>query len=155
FYRRTGHRLLWLVALITMGTYIEAFGILLFFPLFIREASSSQSPVGIVQDVFRALHLAQTPRAVLPVIVAVFLLRALLQFLSIPYQHVLSAEMARTTRTQLVSSFCQSAYRHTIRVPSGYVTNLITSEVTRSAQAFVAFSRTLPPVVNITVFVCI
>lgn len=154
FYRRAGHRLLWLVGLITLASSLEAFGIVLFFPLFTAGGASAPPPA-IMLELFRVLGLRPTPRAVLPIIVAVFVFKGLLQFLSVAYQHFLSAELARTARTRLVSAFCSAAYRHVIHVTSGFYTNLVTSEVTRSGQAFIAFTHTLPPVINIAVFISI
>src|SRR5687767_13779063 len=81
FWGLAGARILVLVALTIVMTYAEGVAIALFFPIFDAAGKAPTSGfAGQVADVYESLGLSFEPANVLPLIIALFVLKGALQY---------------------------------------------------------------------------
>jgi subfamily B ATP-binding cassette protein MsbA len=153
FFRRfAGGRMYLFVLLTVLASNAEAFGIGLFLPLFSENITAGHDRLSrTVVAIMRACHLPLTINGALPVIVAVFFVRGLLQFAAGAYQYLVSSEMTRELREQLVTRLSQADYRYILSTNAGTLTNIVGTEVTRATSAFTYFGRLVPSLINIVV----
>jgi len=153
FHGYTGHRIWVLVAMVFAMSYAEALGISLFYPLLSGGGISSMpSPM---QRAFAILHVPPTLTGVLVALVMVFVAKGILQFASGAYQYRVSSETTRKIRQRLLSGLGAIDYAHLTSLNTGSLTNLLTTEVSRTTTAFVYFARLFPHVISIAVFFAI
>ena len=142
FRRYVGNKLIVLIALLGAMGYAEGMGIALFLPLM---GQPSNNFLGFID-------LPSSPQRALPWIVAVFVLKGLLQFVAVTYQYRLSAGMTRSMRTRIVEGLGKSRYAHIFDTNAGYHTNLLVNEVPRATQGFLYFTRAFPSAINVVIF---
>jgi subfamily B ATP-binding cassette protein MsbA len=136
------NRIFVLIILLGAMSYAEGLGIALFYPLMGQQQGAA----------FSFLHLPTTPLGALPLIVAAFALKGLLQFIAVTYQYRLSARMAQSMRKEIVQGLGRCRYTHIFRANAGYHSNLLVNEVSRATQGFLYFTRAFPSALNVMVF---
>ncbi|MCU1283254.1 MAG: hypothetical protein JWM53_6800, partial [bacterium] len=148
FWGYAGRRLLAIVALTIVVTNVEGFGIALFFPLFAPAGGGNDSVSRTLSAIFRALHIPMSPRAVLPILAGMFLLKGVLLFALQSYQFFTGTRVTRLLRQRLVDALSRADYTYFARSNTGARTNLVVNEIPRAASGFLAFVHALPPAVN-------
>ncbi len=155
FRDRAGNRLYVFILLTAAMSYAEGLGIALFFPLLAAGANPEHPLSRALGGLLRALHVEPTPLGVLPFIVVAFVLKGLLQFAAIAYQYRLHARVTRELRRELVERLCDVDYRAVVGTDAGRHASLLVNEVDRYGDAFMAFGRIVPPLVNVVLFALI
>ena len=151
FRRYTGNQMFLLTALNIATSWAEGVGIALFFPL-LRSESEHDALSSAFAAVFRFLHVSPTPTAALPFIVGAFLLKGLLMLATYSYQGYLAAQIPLRLKREMVGGLRRLDYRATLGTNTGFLANLLVSEVNKLSSAFIAFVRTFPPTLNVVVF---
>ena len=144
FRRYTGKHMFALTALNVVMSWAEGLGIALFFPL-LGGSGANDGLSSAFNEVLRFLHVDNTPSAVLPLIVAVFVLKGLLSFATYSYQGWLAARIPLELRKEIVGSLRRADYRTIVGTNAGFVSNLLVNEVNKVDAGFVGFVRTFPP----------
>jgi subfamily B ATP-binding cassette protein MsbA len=149
-----GRRIFVLVAISLVGSYAEAIGIALFFPVF-SPAGTSAPLSGAVARVVRLLGLPEGLPGTLLLILAAFSLKGVFLFLGGAYQYRVSSDVTRRIRERITSALHRASYRHLLGINTGAVTNVVTAEVSRTTSAFVHYSKVFPHLIQIAVFFAI
>ncbi|HEY4181749.1 MAG TPA: ABC transporter ATP-binding protein [Kofleriaceae bacterium] len=146
FWGYAGGRILILVGLTLVMTYAEGVGIALFYPLF--ETPDKPSNASAITSVLGALHIPMTAASVLPLIMLLFVIKGLLQFLTLRYQFELSRRVLRQMRRRALDALATADYQHVTGMNAGFYTNLLINEVNRAAGGFLYFIRALSPALS-------
>jgi ABC-type multidrug transport system fused ATPase/permease subunit len=139
-------RILILVGITLVMTYAEGVGIALFYPLF--ETKSSTGVSSTIASVLSVFHISMTPRSVLPLIMVLFVVKGLLQFVALRYQFELSRRVLRQMRRRALDALATADYQHVAGMNAGFYTNLIINEVNRASGGFLYFVRALSPAIS-------
>ena len=153
FWGYAGPRILILLGLTTTMSYAEGVGIALFLPLF--SAGNGAKPDALsatLGRVFAWLHVPLTPAGALPLIVGIFVLKGVLQYVTTVYQYRLTHRSMRALRQRLLSAMGRADYTYVIGTSAGGRANLVVTEVGRAASGFLSYIRTIPPAINSSVF---
>jgi ABC-type multidrug transport system fused ATPase/permease subunit len=151
FRKYTGNHMLALTALNVAMSWAEGIGIALFFPLLRSEGE--QDPLSsALGSILRSLHVAPTPTAALPFIVAAFLLKGLLMLATYSYQGYLGAQIPLRVKREMIGGLRRLDYRAILGTNTGFLANLLVNEVNKLSYAFIGFVRTFPPALNVVVF---
>ncbi len=151
FRKYTGNHMFALTALNIVMGWCEGIGIALFYPL-LSSGNEHDKLSSAFSSVLGYLGVAATPAAVLPLIVALFVFKGLLGFVTYAYQGYLAAQIPLKLRKEIIGSLRRSDYRTIVGSNTGFVTNLLVNEVNKVDYGFVGFVRTFPPAFNITIF---
>jgi subfamily B ATP-binding cassette protein MsbA len=154
FRQRTGNRMFVLVALTTLMSWSEGLGIALVFPLFGSDGAADSLSRALPR-LFAALHVPLTPTGALPVLIAAFVAKGLLQFATQCYEGHLAAQLGLGLRRDLVRGLRGLEQRAALEKSAGVESNLVATEVPRVGLAFTYFLRTFPPAMNVLVFLAI
>lgn len=154
FRRHTGNRMFALIALTLLMSWAEGLGIALVFPLF-GASGGADSLSRVLPRVFAVLHVPPTAIGALPILVAAFAAKGLLQLATQSYEGHLSAQLTLRLRCELVRGLHRLDYRAAVDKSAGVESSLVTTEVPRVGLAFTYFLRTFPPATNVVVFLCI
>jgi ABC-type multidrug transport system fused ATPase/permease subunit len=159
FFRRyTGNRLYALVVISLISTNLEGLGIALFLPVFggIGAGDIGEDPISrAMLSMFEAIDVAPTIGATLVAVCVVFLLKGIVQFLIGAYQYRLSSRTTKEIRGRILDAIGAIDYRYVLQTNTGTLTNLITTEVSRTSSAFVFFARVFPHILSVIVFFAI
>ena len=147
FWGYVGARMLVVVGLTLVMSYAEGIGIALFYPLF-TSGESTWSPVAKLLD---ALGLDPTPASVLPLIMGLYIVKGILQYFTFRYQFSLTRSVSRHLRHRALVALSKADYQQVAGTNAGYFSNLLTTEVNRSAGAFGYFVRALSPAISASV----
>jgi ABC-type multidrug transport system fused ATPase/permease subunit len=150
FRKYTGNHMFALAALNVIMSWAEGIGIALFYPLLASDADDKLSSA--FGSVLGTLGIEPTPASVLPLIVALFVIKGVVLFATYSYQGYLAARIPLKLRRQIISSLKHADYRTIVGTNTGFVSNLLTNEVNKVDYGFVSFSRTFAPTLNIVVF---
>ena len=152
FWGYAGARILILVVLTVVMSYAEGIGIALFFPLFEPPGqSSSSSASNLVAHVLDVLHVPTRASSVLPLIMGLFLLKGVLQYVVYRYQFQLGRNVTRHLRRRALDALARADYQHIAGANAGFYTNLLVNEVNRAAGGFQYFVRALSPALTASV----
>lgn len=146
-----GRRIFALIAIALVGSWAEAIGIALFFPIFSPGGASTPIAAAVARVVER-LGLPPGVPGTLLLIVAAFTVKGVFLFLGGAYQYRVSSDVTRRMRERIVSALREVSYRHLLGTNTGVVTNVVTAEVSRSTSAFVHYAKVFPHLVNIAIF---
>lgn len=159
FFRRyTGNRLYALIAISLVSTYLEGLGIALFLPVFGGAGAGEigDDPISrAVLSMLSTVGIPPTLGATLGAVCVVFAFKGVVQFAIGAYQYRLSSRTTREIRGRILDAIGQMDYRFLLQTNTGNLTNLITTEVSRTSSAFVFFARVFPHVLSVVVFFCI
>jgi ABC-type multidrug transport system fused ATPase/permease subunit len=151
FHTYAGRRILALIAIALVGSWVEAIGIALFFPVL-----SPGAPAGsLAHSIERAVDLLGLPPGLpgtLLLIVLAFTLKGLFLFLGGAYQYAVSSDVTRRIRERIVSAVRGAEYRYLVGTSSGQLTSVMTGEVGRTSTSFVFYSKVFPHLINMGVF---
>jgi len=149
FWGFAGARILVIVGLTLVMTYAEGIGIAFFFPLFETNAQAATSgPGATIKSVLDALHVPNTAAGVLPIIVAMFLAKGILQYVTFRTQFSLLRHVTRKMRRRALSAVSHADYQHVANASAGFYTNLVINEVNRAAAGFSYYVRSLSPLLS-------
>jgi len=148
FWGYAGGRILILVALTLVMTYAEGIGIALFYPLFQTGSASSDASASTITHVLAFLHISTTPASVLPLIMGLFVVKGLLQYVTLRYQFELSRRVLRRLRREALDALAVADYQHVSSMNAGFYTNFLINEVNRAGGGFLYFIRALSPALS-------
>ncbi len=149
FWGYAGARILIIVGLTLVMTYAEGIGIAMFFPLF--QTSGQADTNGLSSTIARmldVLHVPMTPGSVLPLIVILFFVKGVLQYVTYRYQFALSRQVTRNLRRRSLDALSRADYQHIAGTNAGFFTNLLITEVNRAAGGFLYFVKALSPALS-------
>lgn len=153
FRNYSGNHMFALTALNMLMSWAEGIGLALFYPLL--KSTSDEKPDALsaaFNSVLSFFGIAATPTAVLPFIVALFVIKGLLMWATYSYQSWLAARIPLQLRREIFSGLRRVDYRTIGSTNTGYLSNLLVNEVNKVDYGFVSFLRTFPPTLNILVF---
>ena len=154
FRRYTGNHMFALTALNILMSWAEGIGIALFYPLLASPDDNSRLS-STFDGVLDSLGVERTPASVLPIIVAIFVIKGALGFVTYSYQGWLAARIPLHLRREIIGALRRSDYRTVVGSNTGFVSNLLVNEVNKVDYGFVGFVRTFPPAFNVMVFFAI
>jgi subfamily B ATP-binding cassette protein MsbA len=142
-------RMLVSVVLTLAMTYAEGVGIALFYPLFEADPAARSSGFGgAIASFLGVFGLPMTPASVLPLIVALFTIKGVLQYAVYRYQFALFRDVSRHLRRRALTGLAKADYQHVTNTNTGFFTNLIINEVYRSACGFLSYVKSLSPALS-------
>jgi ABC-type multidrug transport system fused ATPase/permease subunit len=153
FRKYTGNHMFALTALNVVMSWAEGIGLALFYPLLATDGDDPLSSA--FSSVLQFFGIESTPASVLPLIVALFVLKGLLVFATYSYQGYLASRIPLVLRREIITALRHANYRSVAGDSAGFVSNLLVNEVNKVDAGFVAFVRTFPPTLNILVFFAI
>ncbi len=133
-------------------SWAEGIGLALFYPLLRSTDGQTDALSQAFNSILSAIGVAPTPLAVLPLIIAVFVVKGLLMQVTYSYQAWLATRIPYKLRLEIVERLRRVDYRTLDSTNTGFVSNLLVSEVARAQSGFTSFVRTFPPTLNIIVF---
>ncbi|MEO8548729.1 MAG: ABC transporter ATP-binding protein [Kofleriaceae bacterium] len=148
FWGYAGGRILILVALTLVMTYAEGIGIALFYPLFQSSGSSGDSSGSTITRVLDTLHISATPASVLPLIMGLFIVKGVLQYVTLRYQFELSRKVLLELRRRALDALAVADDQHVAGMNAGFYTNFLINEVNRAGGGFLYFIRALSPALS-------
>jgi subfamily B ATP-binding cassette protein MsbA len=148
FWGYAGARMLIIVALTVVMSYAEGIGIALFFPLFAPAGQTASVPWNPVNAVLDAMDLKATPATVLPLIMALYVTKGLLQFLTYRYQYALTRLVSRRLRRRALAALSRADYQQVAGTSAGFFSNFLTTEVNRAAAGFGYYVKSLSPALS-------
>jgi subfamily B ATP-binding cassette protein MsbA len=151
FHGYAGRRIHALIAIALVGSWAEAIGIALFFPIFSPGAAGGALSRAIALGV-QALGLPPGVPGTLVLIVVAFTLKGLFLYWGGAYQYGVSSDVTCRIRERIVAAIGGAEYRHLVGASSGQLTSVITAEASRTSTAFVYYSKVFPHAINVGVF---
>ncbi|HEY5944277.1 MAG TPA: ABC transporter ATP-binding protein, partial [Kofleriaceae bacterium] len=149
FWALAGARILVLVGLTVVMTYAEGVAIALFFPVFDPAGKAASSGfTAQVAHVYDWLGLSFEPANVLPLIIVLFMVKGVLQFVTYRYQFSLSRMVNARFRRRALNALSRADYQQVAASNAGFYANLLTTEVSRASGGFLYFVRSLSPALS-------
>jgi ABC-type multidrug transport system fused ATPase/permease subunit len=149
FWSYTRGRMVVSVILTLLMTYAEGVGIALFYPLFETDPAARASGFGgTIASFLGWFGLSMTPGSVLPLIVILFTLKGALQYATNRYQFAMFRDVSRQLRRRALTGLAKADYQHVTNTNTGFFTNLIITEIYRSACGFLAYVKSLSPALS-------
>jgi len=149
-----GWRMYYVFVLTIFASIAEGIGILMLLPLLQRldqpgavQADSTereetlQGVSAFLGEVLMGLGLQDSVVAVLVIIAVAFVIKGGLVFASAALSAFLRGELLRELKERLFDQYSQMSYRYYSNRDTGYFTNLINEQITRSLQAFSALTE--------------
>ncbi len=150
FWGHAGAHIVLICALTVLMSYAEAIGIALFFPLFSDELPAQQ-PWNPVLAILDSLDIRPSPASVLPLIMGLYVLKGLIQYVTFRYQYYLIQLVCRRLRRRALTALSTADYQHVAGTNAGFFSNLLTTEINRAAGGFGHFVKTLSPLLSASV----
>jgi len=156
FHRLAGYKLYLFLLCALVGGLISSFGIALLFPLL------ATSQISVVQDnplakfvngVFTYFSIEMSITNIIVMMLGVFFFQALITFLQNVYRVYIKSTLGRDWQEKLLTCYGEIEYEYAISKSTGFINNLITTEVGRAVSAFSAFSIMLGNLISIFVYV--
>jgi len=162
-----GRRVWLLFALMPLATLSESLGITLLLPLFTTmmgdESQGESGKVavagGFVGKVLRQLPLPESTAALLAVILAAFLFKAVIRFTTDGLTGFFQARLMHDLKTRFVRAYSDLDFLAFTGRSTGYYTNVVTLQVMRFARSFMNISKAalhlLASVIYLAVAACV
>lgn len=147
-----GYRIVVFISITLVAGLIEGLGITLFLPFFSQTnvaEESSDTMSQFIHGMFNALGLPLSPKAILFVITATFLVKGGITFAQAMYQAWLSTRLARDMRHRVIELASEMDYRYYTGKNTGFFTNLVTVEVNRAVEFFNRYAMVLSYIVTL------
>jgi ABC-type multidrug transport system fused ATPase/permease subunit len=148
FAEYAGRRIWLLVVLMLLMAQAEAVGIALLFPIL-------GGGVGLPRPLEAVLHgmgITPTLGLVLTLLAVAFVVKGGFQLAATTYQYRVSADVTRRIRTRMTRAIAGADYLHVAGINSGILTNIVTTEVSRTTTGLVYFTKLFPHVLAIAIF---
>ena len=150
-------RRIYLVFLLTMFAALsEGFGILMILPLLEKLDGSVKNQVLVndemslsqasnvnnyIYEVLTYLGISDSITAILIAITIAYLLKGILTFGALSYGAFLNGQLLRELKKKLFSNYSEMEYSYYSNKDTGYFTNIINEQTTRSLQSFKSFTN--------------
>lgn len=147
-----GYRIVIFIAITLIAGLIEGLGITLFLPFFSQTNVAEKSPDAMsvfIHGMFNVFGLPLSPKAILLVITATFLVKGGVAFAQAMYQAWLSTRLARDMRHRVINVASEMDYRYYTGKNTGFFTNLVTVEVNRAVEFFNRYAMVLSYIVTL------
>jgi len=158
FYSRLKYRIFIRMGLsISIGIF-DGFGLAMFLPLLNLADSSSQENVdglgnlNFLVEGMRYLNLDLNLRNILLLILTFFIIKGIINYISIIYEVYLKQFFIKTIRINLTSSLSTMSYKSFIMADPGRIQNTLSGEVGRISKAFENYFGAFKQVVLIIVY---
>lgn len=161
-------RRIYLVFLLTMFAALsEGFGILMILPLLEKLDGSVKNQVLVndemslsqasnvnnyIYEVLTYLGISDSITAILIAITIAYLLKGILTFGALSYGAFLNGQLLRELKKKLFSNYSEMEYSYYSNKDTGYFTNIINEQTTRSLQSFKSFTNLAGFVINTIVY---
>jgi len=162
-FRREYGRYTWPLVLLTILSFtsslLEGIGINSVIPLF---SFINKNPVAgtdiisrLVENFFAFFHLTYSLRSLLIFIVGLFIVKALILYITTDTSARITTDYERTTRHALLSSILHADWPHLSKQKIGHLEQILTTDVMNSAILLSFVSSTIISVANLTVYTLI
>ncbi len=141
-----------LIGLSIGGSILEGIGISLFLPFFNQTEFRNQEDSSIPHQILLWVGVTPSFEVILMMIIAVFISKGVLQFATGAYQAYISASVVYDIRRRIVSLLSHVDYGFVSANNSGYLTNVLINEVSRTFSSILAFSKQSANIFTIIVF---
>lgn len=150
FSRHAGRKLHALVVIVAVAGLTESVGIGMFIPLLNQGMSAAGGDnliSRLVYQVIKLLHLPETFSIVLGFIVVVFTLKEAVALLAAVLSARIAADMTRDVRERFLGALVRTDYVYFLRLTTGFLSNIVTTETGRAVAAFQHYANTLVSIV--------
>lgn len=147
-----GRRLYVLVMLMPLASLSEGLGIALLLPLFASLADQQTGGGGFIGGLLDRLPLPESPLALLGLIAALFLGKAVLRFVTEGLAGIFQAKIMLRLRREFVDGYANLAYAAFSARNTGHYVNIANAQVRRAARAFRGITQTVLQLVAAAVY---
>lgn len=147
-----GYRIVVLVVLTLATTSSEGVAIALLLPLISGSGGFSSGIGAVVARLLAFLGIPATTEGVLGALVAFAILKGLLTFATVAWQHHIVAKLTQDLRRRLIAGLEEVDFRWILRSSAAQISVVISGETNVIASGFLAYSKLFPHAITAAAF---
>ncbi len=146
-----------MVGLLAVAGVLEGFGVAAIVPLLEimsrPEAPPSEGLAGTVGDILAFFGLPFTIEVVLFSLTGLFVVKAFVAYGAMIQVGTVVARVSMELRLRLLQAVVDARWSHVLHYPTGFISNAISLEASRTSQAYREFCQVLAEIIQVLVFV--